>query len=43
MFKGTYTAIVTPFKGGQIDETALKELIAKQIRGAVSIRTDHCH
>ncbi|MDB6037045.1 MAG: 4-hydroxy-tetrahydrodipicolinate synthase, partial [Verrucomicrobiales bacterium] len=35
MFKGTYTAIVTPFKAGQIDETALKQLIAKQIRGGV--------
>jgi 4-hydroxy-tetrahydrodipicolinate synthase len=36
MFKGTYTAIVTPFKAGQIDETALKQLIAKQIRGGVN-------
>lgn len=35
MFKGTYTAIVTPFKEGQIDETALKRLIGKQIRGGV--------
>jgi 4-hydroxy-tetrahydrodipicolinate synthase len=36
MFKGTYTAIVTPFKAGQIDETALKQLIANQIRGGVN-------
>jgi len=35
MFKGTYTAIVTPFKGGQIDEAAFQRLIAKQIRGGV--------
>ncbi len=35
MFKGTYTAIVTPFKGGAIDEPALKRLIAAQVRGGV--------
>ncbi len=35
MFKGTYTAIVTPFKGGQIDEAAFRRLIARQIRGGV--------
>jgi 4-hydroxy-tetrahydrodipicolinate synthase len=35
MFKGTYTAIVTPFKKGAIDEAALERLIQNQIRGGV--------
>jgi 4-hydroxy-tetrahydrodipicolinate synthase len=35
MFTGTYTAIVTPFKDGNIDETALKNLIQRQVRGGV--------
>src|SRR3954466_6165518 len=35
MFTGTYTAIVTPFKNGSIDETALDRLIKSQIRGGV--------
>lgn len=36
MFKGTYTAIVTPFEeDGSIDESALQSLIASQIRGGV--------
>src|SRR5215471_12873102 len=35
MFTGTYTAIVTPFKKGQIDEGALERLIKIQIRGGV--------
>jgi 4-hydroxy-tetrahydrodipicolinate synthase len=35
MFKGTYTAIVTPFKGGKIDETALERLVAAQIKNGV--------
>jgi 4-hydroxy-tetrahydrodipicolinate synthase len=35
MFTGTYTAIVTPFKDGQIDETALQRLIERQVRGGV--------
>ena len=35
MFTGTYTAIVTPFKNGGIDETALERLIQGQIRGGV--------
>ncbi len=34
-FTGTYTAIVTPFKHGQIDEPALERLIKMQIRGGV--------
>src|SRR5271165_3429644 len=35
MFTGTYTAIVTPFRGGQLDETALERLIKFQIKGGV--------
>jgi len=35
MFTGTYTAIVTPFKRGQIDEAALERLIKIQIRAGV--------
>ena len=35
MFTGTYTAIVTPFKAGRIDEAALQKLIAAQIRAGV--------
>jgi 4-hydroxy-tetrahydrodipicolinate synthase len=35
MFTGTYTAIVTPFKNGNIDEAAFKNLIARQVRARV--------
>ncbi len=35
MFTGTYTAIVTPFKNGQLDEAAFARLIRGQIRGGV--------
>ncbi len=35
MFTGIYTAIVTPFKGGALDEAALDRLIQNQIRGGV--------
>jgi 4-hydroxy-tetrahydrodipicolinate synthase len=34
-FTGTYTAIVTPFKNGKIDEPALERLIKLQIRAGV--------
>ena len=34
-FTGTYTAIVTPFKNGQLDEPALARLIKTQIKGGV--------
>jgi 4-hydroxy-tetrahydrodipicolinate synthase len=34
-FTGTYTAIVTPFKNGKIDEPALERLIKFQIKGGV--------
>jgi 4-hydroxy-tetrahydrodipicolinate synthase len=35
MFTGTYTAIVTPFRNGNIDQAALKNLIQGQVRGGV--------
>src|SRR3982751_1076011 len=35
MFKGTYTALVTPFKQGALDEAAFKRLIARQIKAGV--------
>jgi 4-hydroxy-tetrahydrodipicolinate synthase len=35
MFTGTYTAIVTPFHHGAIDEDALERLIKLQIKGGV--------
>jgi 4-hydroxy-tetrahydrodipicolinate synthase len=35
MFTGTYTAIVTPFKKGAIDEAALTRLIKTQIQAGV--------
>ena len=36
MFTGTYTAIVTPFKSGELDEAALRRLIQQQIKGGVN-------
>src|SRR3954452_17054477 len=35
MFTGTYTALVTPFKNGKIDEAALARLINIQIKAGV--------
>ena len=35
MFTGTYTAIVTPFRHGVLDEPALARLIQAQIKGGV--------
>jgi 4-hydroxy-tetrahydrodipicolinate synthase len=35
MFTGTYTAIVTPFKNGRVDEAALERLINAQIKAGV--------
>ncbi len=35
MFTGTYTAIVTPFRNGAIDEDALERLVKFQIKGGV--------
>lgn len=36
MFTGTYTAIVTPFRNGKIDDAALETLINAQIKGGVN-------
>ena len=35
MFTGTYTALVTPFKDGKVDEAAFERLIKAQIRAGV--------
>lgn len=35
LFTGLYTAIITPFKNGQVDEKALEKLIEFQIAGGV--------
>ncbi|HEY1717417.1 MAG TPA: 4-hydroxy-tetrahydrodipicolinate synthase [Verrucomicrobiae bacterium] len=35
MFTGTYTAIVTPFRNGAIDEDAFENLVKFQIKGGV--------
>jgi 4-hydroxy-tetrahydrodipicolinate synthase len=35
MFTGTYTAIVTPFKNGQLDAPALERLVRMQIKAGV--------
>jgi 4-hydroxy-tetrahydrodipicolinate synthase len=35
MFTGTYTAIVTPFRQGKIDEAAFERLIRAQVRAGV--------
>ena len=36
MFTGTYTAIVTPFKNGQVDFSALQKLIQAQIKAGIN-------
>ena len=35
MFSGVYTALVTPFSKGRLDEAALKKLIELQVKGGV--------
>src|SRR5947209_7169551 len=35
MFTGSYTAVVTPFKDGKVDELALERLIKAQVRSGV--------
>lgn len=35
MFTGTYTAIVTPFNGGKVDQAALRQLIESQVKAGV--------
>lgn len=36
MFRGTYTALVTPFRAGKIDGTALEKLIEAQIAAGIT-------
>src|SRR4028119_617320 len=36
MFRGTYTALVTPFRDGAIDVVAFEKLIERQIVGGVA-------
>ncbi|MCC6810234.1 MAG: 4-hydroxy-tetrahydrodipicolinate synthase [Deltaproteobacteria bacterium] len=36
MFKGSYTAIVTPFRDRKVDEAALKTLVEDQIKGGIN-------
>jgi 4-hydroxy-tetrahydrodipicolinate synthase len=31
MFKGSFTALITPFRGGKVDEAAYRALVARQI------------
>lgn len=35
MFKGAFTALVTPFRDGRVDVQALRELVEAQIRGGI--------
>ena len=35
MFSGVYTALVTPFSKGKLDEAALKKLVELQVKGGV--------
>jgi len=35
MFTGTYTALVTPFRNGQLDESAFERLVKAQVKGGV--------
>ena len=35
MFSGVYTALVTPFKKGRLDEASLKNLVNLQVKGGV--------
>jgi 4-hydroxy-tetrahydrodipicolinate synthase len=36
MFRGTYTAIVTPFRDGALDETAFTQLVEWQVESGIS-------
>ncbi|MBF0183645.1 MAG: 4-hydroxy-tetrahydrodipicolinate synthase [Magnetococcales bacterium] len=36
MFKGVFTALITPFRDGQVDHIALGNLIDRQIEGGIS-------
>ena len=34
LFEGSITALITPFKDGQLDETALNRVLGKAVGGA---------
>lgn len=36
MYRGTYTALVTPFRDGRVDEEALRKLVDRQVAGGVT-------
>src|SRR5437588_4618930 len=36
MFRGTFTAVVTPFRAGEVDFAALEKLIEAQIAGGLT-------
>ncbi len=36
MFAGTHTALVTPFRGGGIDEAAFQQLVEEQVAGGIT-------
>lgn len=36
MFRGTYTALITPFRDGNIDEPAFRALIEKQVEAGIN-------
>ncbi|MGE0653121.1 MAG: dihydrodipicolinate synthase family protein, partial [Alphaproteobacteria bacterium] len=31
MFKGSFTALITPFRAGKVDEAAYRDLVARQV------------
>ena len=35
MFEGIHTALITPFRGGQVDEEALRSLVERQVEAGV--------
>ena len=36
MFEGILTALITPFRDGQIDEPALRDLVERQVEAGAS-------
>ena len=39
-FAGSYTALITPFRNGEIDEPGLRRLVDFQIEGGIAIDDD---
>ena len=35
MFEGIFTALITPFRGGSVDEPALRELVERQVAAGI--------